>query len=251
MVVGYDASRTGRAALDWAVREAKQRLLDLTVCHAWKLPQPTVERDVEHAARASATNTLEEGALLARQELPPLRVRPLLVRGSAGQVLTRTSRDAVMLVVGTTGRLDLSSRGSQPAVSYAVTHARCPVVLVRDAPLPDTGSVVVAFAGAQDLGALAFGFEHAAATGADLHVWGGCWPGPAGPAVERRWFTDSLARWRDKYPAVPVTLDLADQRPLSDRLSGVPEIRLIVVTSPACLEEALLSHPSAPVAVTR
>ncbi|MFW6090692.1 MAG: universal stress protein [Actinomycetota bacterium] len=251
VVVGYDSSRAGRAALTWAVREAKERLLDLTVCHAWSVPQPSVDRDLEHAARTTATNTLDEGALLARQELPPLRVRPLLVRGPAGLVLARTSRDAAMLVVGTGGTVDLTGRGSVPAVSYTATHARCPVVLVRDAPLPKDGSVVVAVAGTPDLGALAFAYEHAAAAGADLHVWGGCWPGPAGTALERRWFADSLARWRDKHPDVLVTVDLADQRPLADRLNAVPDVRLIVVNSPACLEDALLSHRSAPVAVTR
>lgn len=270
IVVGYDASDRGRAALAWALNEARLRDADLVVCHAWDLPFASVNGQISRAARNFAESALGEGVLLAREGLPDHRIRAVLSQGPTGLVLARQSRMAAMLVVGTRG-LGGSVRPRLDAVSaYAAGRARCPVTVVREwePPAPGEPAAVVVAVAASTPGttALALAFEEAAWRGAELHAWCGSWepPYPNGEVVARlstdpelQWLDETVPRWREKYPEVHVEGTFAGVRPLSSLLSRKDDVELVVVgaddarDSLYLLDQALRGHASCPVTVAK
>jgi nucleotide-binding universal stress UspA family protein len=140
IVVGVDGSAGAKAALEWAVAEARLRGAKLRIAHAWHLPAATYgsggfvppvgmtwEDDLEAAARAGLDKTVDEASEL----LAGLEVERHLGEGPAATVLIRAAEGADLLVVGSRGlggfkELLLGSVGHQCA-----QHAPCPVVIVR------------------------------------------------------------------------------------------------------------------------
>ena len=138
IIVGVDGSDNSRRALDWAMREAMQRRLPLTVM--------TVQPDPVRPATGIYWGVHGENSFkpeLAQKALQKLAddvasqiggtVPEIIVSATTGEVaeeLVKASRDADMLVVGSRGsggftRLLLGSTSSQ-----VTHHAACPVVVV-------------------------------------------------------------------------------------------------------------------------
>jgi len=141
IVVGVDHSDGAKAALRFALEEAKLRRARLRVVHAWRftafggsgmeagvLPTLAVELDdLRNAAEAALDATLRETI-----PDPGVEVERRLVEGPAAPALIDESRDAELLVVGSRGLggfrgLLLGSVGQQVA-----HHAACPVTIVPD-----------------------------------------------------------------------------------------------------------------------
>jgi nucleotide-binding universal stress UspA family protein len=133
IVVGIDGSETSRAALRWAMDEARQRKAAVEVVHAWHQPfaggyaymgeidLSTFEEDARRVLDAAVDEVDTTG-------VPS--VEPILVADPPTQALLDAAKGASLLVVGTRGRggfagLLLGSVGQQ-----VVHHAACPVVVV-------------------------------------------------------------------------------------------------------------------------
>lgn len=120
IVVGIDGSPASRAALDWALAEAKQRRAPLLVVHAW---QPG-RRRIWHFAIPDPESVFRTELLPALCDYPsddPIVVESL-VEGPPVEVLAAAAQPAAMLVVGAT---------REGATAQAcLRRAGCPVVAV-------------------------------------------------------------------------------------------------------------------------
>ncbi len=138
IVVGVDGSDNSRRALDWAMREAVQRRLPLTVMTIQ--PDPVRPATGIYWGVRGESNFKPELAEKALQKFADDvasqiggTVPEIIVTATTGEVaeeLIRASHDADLLVVGSRGsggftRLMLGSTSSQ-----VTHHAACPVVVV-------------------------------------------------------------------------------------------------------------------------
>jgi nucleotide-binding universal stress UspA family protein len=140
IVVGVDNSDGAKAALRFALEEAKLRGARLRAVHAWQFASvgaPGIEAgiqpllgaelaDLRRGVEASFEAALRDGI----PHTDGVEVERRLVEGTAAAALVEESRGADMLVVGSRGLggfrgLLLGSVGQQVA-----HHAGCPVVIV-------------------------------------------------------------------------------------------------------------------------
>lgn len=135
IVVGVDGSAASRRALAWAEHEALLRGASLVIVSAWEVPatammatidpQP-IEFNLAAEAEAKAVGALEganTGATVA--------VRKVASEGHPGPVLMRESIGAELLVLGASNHGELTGMLLGSVALHAVTHAPCPVVVVR------------------------------------------------------------------------------------------------------------------------
>jgi len=169
VVVGIDASDTSRAALRWAIGEA--RLLDapLTICHVHAVAGLAGTRPV---SVNFGEETLRRARADAAHSLGAERVVAALRYGEPARALARLSDGARMLVIGTHGSFAHGARLYAPLSARIINRAHCPAVAI---PLmaghvgPFSGHVVVGVDGsAPARKALAFGFGYAAKHGLPL-----------------------------------------------------------------------------------
>lgn len=174
VVVGTDGTRAGRDAVEWAAVEAEARSRRLSIVHA----QPRLARSYElrwsrsPSPRAESERMLDEAVDHARTAAPDVAVTARTVVGGAVPALL--GQFAELLVVGARDR---ESGGLvRPGV---VSHAMCPVVVVRLQTSPDlgppgsrprrrrcaAGRVVVGASHTSSLAALEFAFRAAAQRG--------------------------------------------------------------------------------------
>lgn len=136
IVVGLDDSGVSRDALDWAVRQAALEQAPLTVLavrevatSAWGGRQDDDDRPAEEAARQAAQEAVTRA--VAELGARPGSVTVRAVSGQAAPALIDASGDADLVVVGSRGEGGFASRLLGSVSSKVVSHAACPVVVVR------------------------------------------------------------------------------------------------------------------------
>ena len=235
IVVGYDGSPDSRAALDWAVREAASRHLGVRVVYcepdlaAWDGAAATMSGapvaghdPAPRGARAGGPGGRGRDAGRRR------RSRPSSTAGSPASVLVEQSRTAVMVVIGSRGHGSISSAILGSTVSHVASHAHCPVIVVQAQGAAD-GPVVVGVDGSPESEELVgWAIDHASRHGLALEVVHSyaipVYPGvvPYVPPVEitaatagfeQRVTSEVLAGWRERYPDVAITTNVAHGRP--------------------------------------
>lgn len=186
VVVGVDGSTGARAALVVALGEAARRRVDLDVVLAcrvslpWTSGVPLVAPDVADLladARSRARGWLEDArtdpALDALPGIDDLHVRVVAVEGAPVRALVEESEGADLLVVGSRGRGAVRSALLGSVALHCVTHARCPVLVVRGRPAEPSPAapVVVGLDGSpESLAACRLAVEEAARLGVDVDV---------------------------------------------------------------------------------
>lgn len=131
VVVGVDGSPESDKAVDWAGEYVARLSGTLDVVAAWSYPtmygQPMVTSayDPEHDAQAVVEKAV------ARQHLPPERVRTHVVQGPAPIVLTARAGDADLLVVGSRGHGGFAGLLLGSVSQHCVHHSPCPVAVIR------------------------------------------------------------------------------------------------------------------------
>ena len=258
IVVGYDASDSATVALTWAGQLAEVTSSAVTVLYA---AQAIVyAQDVSYGLRTSqqqsefATRIAEEGAAQVRTSHPSLTVDAVGSLLSASVALDETSTTASMIVVGShgRGRFGAALLGS---TAYAVSgHARCPVIVVRDAesPLPGPQHPVVVGAdgsvGADR--AVAAAAEMAEQWNASLVVTTSWTPPPPDPwdrppfgytsteaclkareAKATGTNAQALDRIRAAHPDLEVTGVVPEARPEDAVMQAAPDAALLVLGS--------------------
>jgi len=137
VLVGVDGSPESVAALRWAGRYAAATGARIRAVHAWHYPTAagmppegkapdSVTSEVEQRMRDDVTNAM----LDAHTDLS-LQVETEIVYGHPVEVLVNESARADLLVVGHRGHGAFSGMLVGSVSLHLVTHAACPVVVVR------------------------------------------------------------------------------------------------------------------------
>jgi nucleotide-binding universal stress UspA family protein len=282
IVVGYDGSPDSHAALDWAVREAASRHLGVRIVHC----EPDMAAFDAAAASMSgapglATPLPHEGQTVVGRAAQVVTaagvpVATVVDSGSPARALVEQSRTAVMVVIGSRGHGSISSAILGSTVSHVASHAHCPVIVVRAQGVPD-GPVVVGVDGSPESEeVVGWAIDHASRHGLALEVLHSyaipVYPGvvPYVPPVEiteatagfeQRVTAEVLAGWREKYPDVEVSTNVAHGRPGPALVEATGRASLTVVGSRGrgaflgmllgSTSQSLLHHANGSVAVLR
>ena len=129
IVVGIDGSGSSIEALRWAYRQAELTGAGLHAVMAWQLPEIYAYEPVDYEAQArGALEIALEQALGPNPSVPVISsVEP----GRPASVLIEASRGAELLVVGSHGHGGFVGMLLGSVGQHCVSHAECPVVVVR------------------------------------------------------------------------------------------------------------------------
>ena len=138
IIVGVDGSPGSRAALRWAHEEAGLRKATLEVVTVWQfsvmtslpafgtMPPP---ENLGSEAEGALLRTLADEGIVSTDEVP---VTTVVAEGAAAPVLLESATDADLLVVGNRGHGGFTGLLLGSVSQQCVTHATCPVVVVRN-----------------------------------------------------------------------------------------------------------------------
>ncbi|MEU8298528.1 universal stress protein [Micromonospora sp. NPDC048909] len=290
ILVGYDGSPDAAFALKWALDEASRsgRPVRLAYVFEWLTvvgwlgpgvapgawPDETARREVEELVRRAAAE--------AAAAHPDLDVTGEVFDGPPALVLQEHSAQAALLVLGSRGHGGFGGLLAGSTAVAVTAHAHCPVVVLRTpsetAPAaPSDGPVVVGVDGSDvSLAALGFAVERAAQRRVPLRViraWSPPeppWRGPGGgaatdadeaTAAERDAVNGSLAPWRQSFPELAISVEVAAGGPASLLVEASRGAQLVAVGSRGrgglrgmllgSVSQQLIQHALCPVAVVR
>lgn len=136
IVVGVDGSEASRDALAWAAGQARLSGASLEVVTGWQVsPAPysyplavpsyfDPETEAKQVLEETVHDVLGEGPGVSR----------IVVEGPASKVLVQRAEGADLLVVGNRGHRALMGALVGSVSEHCITHASCPVVVVRHLP---------------------------------------------------------------------------------------------------------------------
>jgi nucleotide-binding universal stress UspA family protein len=140
ILVGVDGSDHSRHALAWAIHEAVQRHVPLTVMTVrpdpphpatqiyWNVPSLSEKSHDLERARTAVRRFADEVAKEIGETVPELVVDA--TTGDPAQELVKASRDADMLVVGSRGSGVFAELLMGSVSSKVAHHAACPIVII-------------------------------------------------------------------------------------------------------------------------
>ena len=135
IVVGVDGSDSSKAALRWAIRQAKLTGGSVDAVTVWRFPSahgwapsPDGMPDLEAAAKSTLIAALVKVSGLE----PGVPVRLVVTEGDAARALLHAARGADLLVVGSRGHGGFAPTLLGSVSMHCVLHAHCPVLVFRD-----------------------------------------------------------------------------------------------------------------------
>jgi len=141
IVVGVDGSPSSLDALKWAVGEAALTHADVQAVIAWEYPPLSgVNPMTAHVNwRIKAKQTVE-AAVNRALGADSGRVSSVVIAGDPAQVLIQAAVGAQLLVVGNSGRGGLTEMLPGSVREHVITHATCPVLVIRQDSRAPAGS---------------------------------------------------------------------------------------------------------------
>jgi nucleotide-binding universal stress UspA family protein len=136
IVVGVDGSVPSKAALAWAVKQARLTGATVEAVIAWELPAtygypvPVPVPDIDYGGLAA--EVLAGAIAEASRPGEPVKIRSTVAEGNAAGVLLDASAGAELLVVGSRGHGAFTEALLGSVGQHCVHHASCPVVVIRD-----------------------------------------------------------------------------------------------------------------------
>jgi nucleotide-binding universal stress UspA family protein len=283
VVVGTDGSEESLRAVEWAALEAARHGAPLRIVSAPAMPprmraRETAPLTVAGALHATCTRAFDEAIERVEEVTSKLLIDTDLLTGPPAVAVTNSGAGALMLVVGARGAGGFAAMLLGSVSRYTAMHSTCPVVVVREETCAVTGEVAVGIGDPHDStsATLAFAFEEAAKRGAALvavHSWHWSpspigshgvakaldWPDPELISADASWsLTGALETWREKYPEVPVRLDVVRGHPASVLASYSARADLVVIGrhgGPAsgaaigAVQHGILHHARGPIAI--
>jgi nucleotide-binding universal stress UspA family protein len=139
IVVGVDGSEQSKAALRWALDEARLRGASLRVVHAWWaypafVPGAPIIATEWEELRESADEFVESFVAEVLGEPDDVEITAVAVHGTAAPALVEASQEADLLVVGSRGLGGFTGLLLGSVSQQCAHHAPCPLVIVRGAP---------------------------------------------------------------------------------------------------------------------
>jgi len=143
IVVGVDGSPASGLALSWAVRDAEARGLPVLAISTYAIPAmassaPGYVSDLDGLADECRSLLASDIAAAAKGH-PMVQFESKVVEGPAALVLIEASRNASVLIVGSRGRGGFAGLLLGSVSQQCVTHAICPVIVVRPGKPPNKG----------------------------------------------------------------------------------------------------------------
>ena len=133
-MVGVDGSVPSKAALAWAVKQARLTGATVEAVTAWELPAtygyPVPVPAMDYGGLAA--EVLADAIAEASSPGEPVKIRSTVAEGSAARVLLDASAGAELLVVGSRGHGGFVEALLGSVGQHCVHHATCPVVVIRD-----------------------------------------------------------------------------------------------------------------------
>jgi nucleotide-binding universal stress UspA family protein len=282
IVAGTDGSEESLRAVDWAAREATLRGAPLRIVSAATLLPRMVPRagsaeydDVTDVLVKDRDRALAAAAERATKMAPGLLIDTDQLTGAPAEAVTESGAGALMLVVGSRGRGAFTAMLLGSVSRYVATHASCPVVVVRDATTATQRQVGIGLGDLDQCSdSLTFAFEEASLRKASLlaiHAWRApqtdiSRAGDEFTAADSHSFEAEAARqlegllndWREKYPDVSVSHDVAHGHPGRALVGLSARADLVVIgkhahptgrQGPGSVRHALLNHAHGPIAI--
>lgn len=258
VVVAVDGSEAANNAVRWAANAAMKRDIPLRLATSYTMPQylyaegmvPPEELFAD--LQAEAMEKIEAAREIAHEVAPDILIGHTIAEGSPIDMLLEMSRDVTMLVLGSRGLGGLSGMVMGSVSAAVVSHAHCPVVVVReDNNVTETnkyGPIVVGVDGSDvSQKATEYAFAEADARSCELiavHTWmdmqaqaslaGVNTAQSQWEAIEQQQvkiLSDRLAPLIEKYPDVPVGKVIARDRPVRALAEQAEGAQLLVVGS--------------------
>lgn len=135
IVVGVDGSEASVKALEWAVNQAGLTGAKVEAVQAWEVPAMygtgMMVLPGGEEFDAGARKSLDASVSRALGDRRDVEVEPHTVSGHAAKVLIDMAQGADLLVVGSRGHGGFVGALVGSVSHYCVSHAECPVVVVR------------------------------------------------------------------------------------------------------------------------
>ncbi|QTH60006.1 universal stress protein [Corynebacterium hindlerae] len=258
VVVAVDGSDASKVAVRWAANTAMKRDIPLQLASSYAMPQflyaegMVPPQEIYNDLQAETMVKIDEARAIASEVAPDIKIGHTVAEGSPIDMLLEMSKNCTMIVMGSRGLGGLSGMVMGSVSAAVVSHAECPVVVVReDNPVDDTtkyGPIVVGIDGsAVSEKATEYAFAEAAARGAELHAvhtWmdmqvQASLAGLA--AAQQQWqvveeeqhalLSERLAGFQSEYPNVVVKKIVTRDRPVRALCDAAEGAQLLVVGS--------------------
>lgn len=258
VVVAVDGSPASNNAVRWAANTAAKRGVPLRLASSYTLPQflysegMVPPQELYDDLQRETLSTVDDAREIALSVNPDLLIGHAVAEGSPIDMLLEMSRDAAMIVMGSRGLGGLSGMVLGSVSGAVVSHASCPVVVVReDNPVNDEnkyGPVVVGVDGSEvSRRATEVAFQEAQARGAELiavHTWIDSQvqaPGAGFAISEDRWeevhtekselLDNYLRELGEAYPGVQMGKIITRDRPVRALTEAAEGAQLLVTGS--------------------
>ncbi|MCS4490071.1 universal stress protein [Corynebacterium sp. ES2775-CONJ] len=258
VVVAVDGSPAADNAVRWAANTAHKRGVALKIAASYTMPQFLYSdgimplQELYDDLQQETMEIIERAKSLALEVAPDLHIGYTLAEGTPIDMLLELSETVTMIVMGSRGLGGLSGMVMGSVSAAVVSHAHCPVVVVReDNEVNETtkyGPIVVGVDGSDvSQKAVEFAFREAAARGTRIiavHTWmdmqvQASLAGLA--AAQREWATveerqiqevqSDLEPFLSTYPDVAVEMVITRDRPVRALVDSAENAQLLVVGS--------------------
>ncbi len=258
VVVAVDGSTASHNAVRWAANTANKRGIPLRLASSYTMPQflyaegMVPPQELFDDLQAETMEKIDEARNIAYEIAPDIKIGHTIAEGSPIDMLLEMSRDVTMIVMGSRGLGGLSGMVMGSVSASVVSHASCPVVVVRqdNDVTQDSkyGPVVVGVDGSEvSSKATEIAFAEADARGAELvavHTWMDMQvqASLAGlSAAQQQWeevereqtemLAEQLAPLVERHPEVRVKKVITRDRPVRALVEQAEGAQLLVVGS--------------------
>lgn len=282
ILVGWDSSDGARAALNWALDEARRQHRPIRIALVISSPEPTLGLVPGAVLPPFSDEELDKIIAPAREQAaeraPQVPCDTVVAAGHPVQALIEAAQGCEMVVVGSRGHGAFLSHLIGSISTAVASHCPVPVVVVRGTVTDDENAPVVVGADGSETSAAAVGFAARYADKLGVPLIAVCAaPDPTqmiAPELvitpeyqdelrdeAERFLHESLAGVRSQYPNLDVTMEVSEL-PAQAALTRAGEgARLVVVGSHGrggfagmllgSVSRAVLFHAPCPIAVVR
>lgn len=258
VIVAVDGGEPSNNAVRWAANTANKRGIPLRLASSYTMPQflyaegMVPPQELFDDLQKECLSKIEAAREIAREIAPDIEIGHTVAEGSPIDMLLEMSKTATMIVMGSRGLGGLSGMVLGSVSAAVVSHASCPVVVVREdnAVTEETkyGPVVVGIDGSEvSVKATQVAFEEANARNAELvavHTFlENQAPEPVSGAIlgDNQWkqveterdrkLDEALAPLMEQFPDVKVTKVITRSRPVRALVEQANNAQLLITGS--------------------